>query len=323
MISTTNIPKIIYILMIFSCVLSCKTQDKFTAEESFIISKNKMNLKQSTIDSFQIMEDVEYLASDQLEGRRSGEKGNELAREYIVSRFKELGLEKLNSSFLQAFSFYKRIYKNTYNCNNIIGKIPGTIQPEKYIVLSAHYDHLGKRGEKIFNGADDNASGISAMLESAAYFKKNPPMNSILFVAFDAEELGLEGAKYFVENPPISIDKILMNINLDMISRNKNNEIYICGTHHYPTLKKSLNNINSLSSINVLFGHDTPDLGYNDWTNASDHKPFHKKKIPFIYLGVEDHKDYHQVTDTFENIDPSFLYQSTKLVIEILKAFDQ
>jgi hypothetical protein len=72
-----------------------------------------------------------------------------------------------------------------------------------------------------------------------------------------------------------------------------------------------------------LFGHDTPDLGYNDWTNSSDHGPFHQKKIPFIYLGVEDHQDYHQQTDTFENIDPSFLYQSTRLVVEIMKAFDR
>ena len=314
--------KTILLLVGFCFVLSCKTQNTSTSQKSPSISQNKNSLSKNEVDSTQIMQDIKHLASDELEGRGSGEKGNDLAREYIVTRFKKLGLKKVDTSFFQPFSFYKRIYKKTYNCNNVIGKITGTKHPEKYIVLTAHYDHLGKRDEMIFNGADDNASGVTAVLQAAAFFKKNPPEHSILFVAFDAEELGLEGAKYFVDNPPISIDNILMNVNLDMISRNKKNEIYICGTHHYPILKEKLVGIDSLSSINVLFGHDTPDLGYNDWTNSSDHGPFHKKKIPFIYLGVEDHEDYHKQTDTFEKIDPSFLYQSTRLVIEILKAFD-
>ncbi|MFK7772555.1 MAG: M20/M25/M40 family metallo-hydrolase [Saprospiraceae bacterium] len=313
-----------FLFLIVICVAtSCKTQNKSTTQKAPVISQNKNIPSKNQVDSTQIMADIKHLASDELEGRRSGEKGNALAREYIVTRFQKLGLEKVDTSFLQPFSFYKRIYKKTYNCNNVIGKITGTKHPEKYIVLTAHYDHLGKREEKIFNGADDNASGVSAVLAAAAYFKKTPPKHSILFVAFDAEELGLEGAKHFVDNPPISINNILMNVNLDMISRNKKSEIYICGTHHYPILKEKLTSINSLSSLNVLFGHDTPDLGYNDWTGASDHGPFHKKKIPFIYLGVEDHEDYHKQTDTFERIDPSFLYQSTRLVLEILKAFDR
>lgn len=319
----SNFTKMLFYLITFSSLLSCKTQNKSTTKKSPSISKNQNDLYKNKVDSTQIMADIKHLASDELEGRRSGEKGNNLAREYIVTRFKNLGLEKVDTSFLQPFSIYKRIYKKKYNCNNIIGKITGTKHPEKYIVLTAHFDHLGKRDEKIFNGADDNASGVTAVLQAASFFKKNPPMHSILFVAFDAEELGLEGAKHFVDNPPISIDNILMNVNLDMISRNKKNEIYICGTHHYPILKEKLGGIDSLSSLNVLFGHDTPDLGYNDWTNSSDHGPFHKKKIPFIYLGVEDHEDYHKQTDTFEKIDPSFLYQSNRLVIEILEAFDR
>lgn len=317
-----SFPKLILLLFLICLTFSCKTQNKSTTQKTPSISQIKNKQSKNNIDSIQIMADIKHLASDKLEGRRSGEKGNTLAREYIVTRFEKLGLEKLDSSYLQPFSFYKRIYKKKYDCNNIIGKIQGTKHPEKYIVLTAHYDHLGKRDEKIFNGADDNASGVSAVLAAARFFKKNPPKHSILFVAFDAEELGLEGAKHFVDNPPISINNILMNVNLDMISRNKKNEIYICGTHHYPILKEKLTDINSLSPINVLFGHDTPDLGYNDWTNSSDHGPFHQKKIPFVYLGVEDHEDYHKQTDTFEKIDPSFLYQSTCLVIEILKAFD-
>ena len=108
---------------------------------------------------------------------------------------KKLGLEKFNDTYLQPFSFYKRFTKKVYDCNNIIGKITGTKHPEKYIVLTAHYDHVGEKNDKIYNGADDNASGISGILAAAAFYKKNPPKHSIIIIAFDAEELGLEGAK--------------------------------------------------------------------------------------------------------------------------------
>lgn len=311
-------------LFILLCALfTGKAQSNSATQKAPSFSQNKAGISQNKVDSSQVMEDLKYLASDELEGRRSGEKGSDLAREYIVTRFGKLGLKKFNDSYAQPFSFYKRLPKKVYDCNNLIGKINGTKYPEKYIVLTAHYDHLGKRDGKIFNGADDNASGVSAILAAAAFFKKNQPQHSILIVAFDAEELGLEGAKHFVDNPPVPIENIVMNINLDMISRNKQNEIYICGTHHYPFLKEKLKDINAKSSLNVLFGHDTPDLGYNDWTSSSDHGPFHEKEIPFIYLGVEDHEDYHRDTDTYENINPSFLYQSTNLVLDILKSIDQ
>ena len=224
--------KFIFLFITFSSLFTCKTQNKSATQKAPSISQNKANVSKNKVDSTQVMEDIKHLASDELEGRKSGEKGNELAREYIVTRFKKLGLEKFKNSYSQPFSFYKRLSKKVYDCNNLIGKITGTKHPEKHIVLTAHFDHLGKRGEKIFNGADDNASGVSAVLAAAAYFKKNPPKHSIIFVAFDAEELGLEGAKHFVDNPPVKIENILMNVNLDMISRNKKNEVYICGTYH-------------------------------------------------------------------------------------------
>lgn len=316
-------PRLFLFLFILSTILSCKTQNQTTTNNSTSNLPNNRIESKNQVDSTQVMADIKYLASDELKGRRSGEEGNKIAREYIVKRFEKLGLEKFSDTYLQPFSFYKRFTKKIYDCNNIIGKITGTKHPEKYIVLTAHYDHVGHKDDKIYNGADDNASGVSAVLAAADFFKKNPPKHSIIFIAFDAEELGLEGAKHFVDNSPVSTDNILMNVNLDMISRNDKKEIYICGTHHYPILKEKLGDINSKSPLNVLFGHDTPDLGFNDWTNSSDHGPFHKKEIPFIYLGVEDHKDYHKPTDTFDNIDKSFLYQATNLVLEILKSFDQ
>ena len=167
-------------------------------------------------DSSLLVHSIQEFSSDSMEGRETGEDGGLKAQNYIQQRYRQLNLLQFDSTYFHAFNFANPFKKSKIKGVNLIGWIKGQTRPNKYMVISSHHDHLGIRNGEIYNGADDNASGISAMLESAAYFKKNPPMNSILFVAFDAEELGLEGAKYFVENPPISIDKILMNINLDM-----------------------------------------------------------------------------------------------------------
>lgn len=309
------------ILLFSFFITSCNVQNQSASKKSDSTSApSASKLIDSKVDSAEVMNDVKYLSSNELEGRGVGTNGADLAAKFIAQRYSDLGLEKYNEDFYQPFSLKLRSQETS--CKNVVGKITGTKHPEKYIVLTAHYDHLGKRNEKIYNGADDNASGVAAIMAAAKYLKKNPPKHSIIFVALDAEEVGLEGAKYFVKNSPVPLENILLNINLDMISRNTKNEIYICGTHHYPILKESLANIDENSSIQVKFGHDTPNLGHNDWTNSSDHAPFHKEKIPFIYLGVEDHEDYHKHTDTFEKIDPSFLFHSSNLVVDLVLAFE-
>ena len=313
----TNILITIVVLLLCSCNAQNQTAAQ-KGDQATMPSASKVSF--TKVDSSQVMNDVKYLASDDLEGRGVGTKGATLAAQFIQQRFDQLGLEKFNDSFFQSFSIIKK--GKDLSCKNVVGKITGSKHPNKYIILTAHYDHLGFHDGKIFNGADDNASGVAAIMAAAKFFKNNPPKHTLIFVALDAEEVGLEGAKYFVKNNPVKNENVLLNINLDMISRNKANEIYICGTHHYPILKEQLIHIDATSPIQVKFGHDTPDLGYNDWTNSSDHAPFHKEKIPFIYLGVEDHEDYHKHTDTFEKIDYSFLYHSSILVIDLVLAFD-
>lgn len=312
-----------YILLSIGCFLligcNAKTQSaKAKTDTAGQPNASKVNI--SRVDSAQVMNDVKYLASNELEGRESGTSGNKLAQKFIAKRFEALGLEKLGEDYFQPFLISPN--GKEINCNNIVGKIKGSLHPEKYIVLTAHFDHLGVREDKIYNGADDNASGVAALMAAAAYFKKKSPKHSLLFVAFDAEEKGLLGAKYFVKNSPVSLDKIMLNINMDMISRNAKNEIYLCGTYHYPFLKEKFLHIDDLSKLNVEFGHDTPNFGFNNWTFSSDHAPFHRKKIPFIYMGVEDHEDYHKHTDVYEKIDHSFLYHSTNLVIDLVIAFE-
>jgi Zn-dependent M28 family amino/carboxypeptidase len=175
----------------------------------------------------------------------------------------------------------------------------------------------------IYNGADDNASGVAALLTFAQYFSKNRPSHSIMFVALDGEEMGHQGAKALVKDFPFPLDEVVLNINMDMISRNDNNELYASGTYHYPFLKESLLTLNKSKKINLIFGHDIPGTGSDDWTLASDHAQFHLKKIPFIYFGVEDHEDYHQPSDTFENIHPEFYVSAVQLILQSIIKLDK
>jgi len=266
-----------------------------------------------------IMKDVIYLASDEMEGRNTDTPGNEKARIYLINRFKEVGLKPIKEDYESPFTF-EGIMKE-YNGVNLIGKIPGKM--DKAIIITAHYDHVGVKKEKIYNGADDNASGVAGLLAMARYFNVNQPNHTLIFVAFDAEELGLQGAKHFVKNLPIPKEDITVNVNMDMISRSDKNEIYAAGTYHYPQFKEILNKVNESSSVKLSLGHDSPNLGHNDWTQSSDHGPFHNAGIPFIYFGVEDHPDYHKPTDVAEKIKPEFLEGTISLILEAIKKIDQ
>ena len=110
----------------------------------------------------------------------------------------------------------------------------------------------------MYPGADDDASGVAVMLELAAFCQKTPFRHSIVFAAFDAEERGLQGARAFIVKPPVPQDRIALNVNLDMVSRNDKREIFIAGTYHYPDLKAPLEEIAKRAPITVLFGHDKP-----------------------------------------------------------------
>lgn len=271
------------------------------------------------------LEDLRVLSSPAFEGRRTGTPGGQKAREYLLGRFEQCGLKPaFSGSYTQAFSFGSG--DKTTKGQNIAGLIQGKKHPGQYIVLSAHYDHLGTSEGKVFHGADDNASGVAGMLAAAAFFQKNPPDHSILFIAFDAEELGLRGSKFFVEKPAVPLKSIIALINLDMIGRNDQNELWACGTNHYDFLKAPLEvAAKKHSAIKLRFGHDSAlgmVTGEEDWSSASDHGPFHRQGVPFIYFGVEDHADYHRSTDTFERIQPKFFNTAVLLITDALLQLD-
>lgn len=266
----------------------------------------------------QLLKDVKELSSDKYKGRKTGSDGNEMAAGYIIARFKAIGIKSYNSNFRQSFTFKNQ--GKTITGANLVGYIPG--KKKDVIVISAHYDHLGIINGEIYNGADDNASGVGGLLEIARYFCTYPPEHTLIFAAFDAEEMGLKGAKAFVSKPPVPLSQIKLNVNLDMVSHNDKGELYVAGTYYYPSLKDYLAVTNS--SIKLLRGHDTPDLSANDnWTNQGDHGAFHEKKIPFLYFGVEDHKDYHQPTDDFSNINTGFYIKAVDVILNVVKNYDQ
>jgi len=275
---------------------------------------------QTGIDVDRMLADVEFLAADSLEGRLAGSEGNRLAREFVAARFRELGISAFGESYVREFTTTRR--DTELHGANVVGYVEGTEAPDQFIVLTAHYDHVGVRDGEVFNGADDNASGTAALMAIAQYFSRNRPRHSILLAAVDAEERGMGGSRSLVEEPPVELEQMAVNVNMDMVSHSER-ELYVAGTHHYPFLKPLVERVAVPSEMAVLFGHDSPDLGNDDWTNSSDHAPFHRSGIPFIYFGVEDHPDYHRATDEFENINPAFFANAVTVILGVVMELDR
>jgi Zn-dependent M28 family amino/carboxypeptidase len=275
----------------------------------------------TTKNSEQLLKDVETLSSDAYEGRKTGTKGAEMARTYLTGRLVEIGLKPYpgQASYEQAFEIKGRNGAAAIQGKNLLAYVPG--KTDNIIVISAHYDHVGIKNNEVFNGADDNASGVAGLLQFAKYFSKNKPNNTLIFAIFDGEEMGLQGAKAFVANPPVALEKIKLNINMDMISHNDKQELYATGTFKYPQLKPYL--VTTNPNLKMLLGHDDPKLGSDDWTNQSDQGAFNAKNIPFIYFGVEDHKDYHKATDEFKNINKTFFIDAANAIQEVIVNIDK
>lgn len=259
------------------------------------------------------------LASDAYAGRGTG--ANKLAQDLIENHLRGLGLQVAT----QEFSFEDERTGKKQSGKNILGTIQGTKYPSSYIVVGAHYDHMGIVGDTIYNGADDNASGTAAVLELARFFSKNPPEHSIIFAAFDAEELGLWGSKHFVKHPPVAENQLNLMLNFDMISRNDQNEIYVVGTHQYPKYRPILEEISkNFTELKVSFGHDDPNDQTKDyWMQSSDNGPFFAMGIPSLTFSEEDHADYHQPTDDIQNTHPVYYKNVVALIARTLVAIDQ
>ena len=274
------------------------------------------------IDSAQLLRDLETLSADDMEGRLPGTPGAAKARAYIVRRFKEAGIEPIGASFERPFVFRGRGDSGDRAGVNIVGIVRGTRAPGRFIVVTAHFDHLGVRDGQIFNGADDNASGVAALLAVASRVSATKPAHSVVFAALDAEETGLNGARAFLAEPPVPREGIVMNVNLDMVGRDAKNVLFASGTFHYPFLKAYLKDV-ARPPVVLRLGHDAPNVkGEDDWTSDSDHYPFHQAGIPFIYFGVEDEAQHHKATDDADTMTKEFFVGAANTILAAVRAFD-
>lgn len=317
------------LILLTSCIYSCKKSVQSVSEPPapyLHLSEQRAKLAAKPrvvpirlLDSVQIINDLEYLASDACEGRKPGTAGHTKAMERITARMRLSGLDSFNTSLTQTF-----LANGNTQGSNIIGWVKGTTYPEKYIVLSAHYDHLGKTPNgATYYGADDNASGVACLLALAKYFKQNPHPYSLIFAAFDKEETSFEGAYNFVASFQ-NLNKlaaIRFNLNMDMIARSDSGELFACGIRRYPSFKYAIEEVQGKTNVKLLMGHDGGASG-SDWTHLSDHTAFNQKSIPFLYIGVEDHSDYHKTTDTYSRINYSSYLENCNMILtmtQILK----
>ncbi|MFH1268243.1 MAG: M28 family peptidase [Planctomycetota bacterium] len=247
-----------------------------------------------SIHSQELKAHVEYLADDALEGREAGSRANREAGEYLANRFQEIGLigAGVDGGCFQPFD---------PNFRNVLGLLPGA-DPElkqQYVVVGAHYDHLGYgtgqnslgQVDQIHNGADDNASGTSALLELAEAFSLlvEPPKRSVLFALWDAEEKGLLGSKHWTEHPTMALDRVVVVLNLDMVGRLRDDRLSIYGSRTAHGWRRLLSENNEDPGLNLDFPWELKPNG--------DHWPFDGRGIPALMAHTGMHDDYHRPSD--------------------------
>jgi Zn-dependent M28 family amino/carboxypeptidase len=271
---------------------------------------------QVAVDADALMRDLSILAHDSLEGRAPGSTGSRRARTHIEARLASMGL------VVAADTFQLPQGDDAVDAVNLWATIRGTDHPDRYLVVTAHYDHLGVRDGEIYNGADDNASGTAAVLALAEVLARAPPRHSVVVALLDAEEGGLAGAHRFVAAPPVPLEHVVMNVNLDMVARSEG-ELWAVGTTQYPALRPLVEAVEPEPPVFIRFGHDTEsDQGADDWVTASDHAAFHRMGIPFLYFGVADHPDYHRPTDDVEAVDRAFYVAAVETLRRVLETLD-
>lgn len=279
---------------------------------------------------------INFLASDAVEGRGAGSDMGAVVAEYLTSHLISLGIKPLYDSYSQSFEAYNEDFqkKKRYsvepdsitkykqgvyrvlNMKNILGMIPGKITNE-YVIVGAHYDHLGKddalANDKIYNGADDNASGVSAVMQIAKAFAESgkQPLRNVIFAFWDGEEMGLLGSKYFTYNC-LFLNQIKGYLNFDMIGRNQNENnpehvVYFYTASH-PVFENWLKDDIAEYKFDLK-----PD--YRAWDKpigGSDNGSFAQHDIPIIWYHTDGHPDYHKPSDEYSKINWHKLVDITK-----------
>jgi aminopeptidase YwaD len=260
-------------------------------------------------DSIAIRRDIFYLASDALAGRLTGTAGNDSAAAYIARRYAALGLRPLSSGYLQPFVARPATRGEpspSLPTQNVFAVLPGRDPASRgqYLVIGAHFDHLGASTEgamdpeakgAVRRGADDNASGTAAVLELARLLAASPTRRSIIFANFSGEEEGLLGSAYFVEHSPVPIDSIDAMLNFDMVGRLRNDKLIVYGIATAKELPSLLDSANASVGLRIT--------AQGDGFGASDQSSFYAKDIPVLHFFTDLHDDYHRASDIPEHIN--------------------
>ncbi len=204
---------------------------------------------------------------------------------------------------------------SSHTTQNLCGYYKGTVNPDSFLVITAHYDHLGMMGNHTyFPGANDNASGVAMLLNIAQYFHTHPPKYSILFIALSAEEIGLIGAKYFVENPLIDLSKIKFLVNFDLAGTGDEGIKVVNGKVYQPEF-------NQLKNINLKYNY-LPSVQIRGEACNSDHCMFYQKGVPCFYIytlgGI---KAYHDIYDRYDTLPFTEFEDYSKLMIDFFSNF--
>jgi hypothetical protein len=274
---------------------------------------------------------IGFLASDALRGRDTPSPGLEVAAQYIASEFMRLGLEPAgdDGGFLQRYPYVPRrrgqdpgaAPADTSHPPNVVAVLRGSDPAlrDTYVVFSAHMDHVGvgrpdASGDSIYNGADDDASGTSAVIEVAEAFAsmETPPARSLVFLLVSGEEKGLLGSSYYADHPTVPLEGIVANVNIDMIGRNSPDTVVAIGQE-----------FSSLGPLVHRLAAAHPELGLtatqDPWPDErfffrSDHFNFARKEIPAIFFFAGTHEDYHRPSDHVEDIDTDKAARIARLV---------
>jgi hypothetical protein len=321
--------KKIILLLLIGSAFSCKNMQSTASKDNSDPTKYIKAIKEKDLKEM-----LYVIASDEMEGRETGSKGQKKAGLYMIEQYKKNGIsfpkgatdyyQHIPAAFLNA-----RRNENLPDSENIWAYIEGSEKPDEVLVISAHYDHVGIKNGEIYNGADDDGSGTVAVIEMAKAFAKakkqgHGPKRSILFLHVTGEEHGLHGSRYYSENPLFPIANTITDINIDMIGRRDvehaktNNYVYVIGADR---LSSDLHNI--VVAQNEKYIKLDLDFKFNDpkdpnhFYERSDHYNFAKHGIPSVFFFNGVHEDYHQKGDEPEKIEYDALTKRTQLAFSI------
>lgn len=280
-----------------------------------------------SITSKELKELLYVYASDYFEGRDTGERGQKIAVDFLRNYYQKQNIE----AAINTKNYFQEMILNIRGKNvkteNVVAIIPGSENPEEYIVISAHLDHVGQKNGQIYNGADDDGSGNVAMLEIAEAFQiavkeNNRPKRSIIFLHVTGEEKGLLGSRYYTENPLYPLKETIANLNIDMIGRldpkrvdKDPNYIYLIGSDKLSNELHEVSELVNRKYTNLILDYTfNAENDPNRFYYRSDHYNFAKNGIPVIFYFNGTHEDYHQPTDTADKINYDILQKRAKLI---------